>query len=420
MAGEPFDLTLARECAGAFFGATGLGCVVSDREGSLLAQYGYSCGECRICRLAGRPQSQCVSAQNYSMAEAERFGGKYIYYCPMGLTCFVSPILGEVSSSARITAGPLLMVEREDYMDCEVTGFPPEQRQAIAAELERIPVVDTARVTNLSTLLFMAVGFMNKVSVSNRLLEAQSSDAIQGQISTYILQLKNEELPPPYPFAAEKAFLKSIQGNDRRESQRLLNELLGHILFLTGQDLELVKSRAGELLALTGRAAVDAGADAAATLRLCHENRLRIDQSPDIEEMCRWLSQTVNRMMDSIFRYADARHAHAIHLCTQYIETHYYERITLEQLAAMVYLSPPYLSRVFRQETGATFHNYLTGVRISKAKTLLQHDDLRVTDIAAAVGFDDQSYFTKVFRRMVGTTPLRYRSQSAKQRLEYQ
>ena len=59
-------------------------------------------------------------------------------------------------------------------------------------------------------------------------------------------------------------------------------------------------------------------------------------------------------------------------------------------------------------------------MRISKAKTLLQHDDLRVTDIAAAVGFDDQSYFTKVFRRMVGTTPLRYRSQSAKQRLEYQ
>ena len=95
----------------------------------------------------------------------------------------------------------------------------------------------------------------------------------------------------------------------------------------------------------------------------------------------------------------------------QYIETHYYEKITLDQLAEMVYLSPAYLSRIFKKETGTTFNDYLIQVRIGKAKNLLHHKDLRVTDIAEAVGFDDQSYFTKVFRRIVGVTPLKYRQQ---------
>lgn len=407
---KSFDLTLARECAAAFAASTGLGCIVSDKRGETLAEYGYGCSACRICRLAGRPASQCVRAQNYSMAEAERFGGRYIYYCPMGLTCFVSPILGELDSSARITAGPFLMVEKEDFIDCELMALEEETRARVIAELENVRVIPTATVNQMSTLLFMAVGFMNKVSASERMRQVQSADAIQGQISSYILQLKQEEQPPPYPFGVERAFLRSIRRAEKEQARQLMNELLGHILLATGQQLETVKSRVCELLALTGRAAVEAGAESGATLRLCHEGRLRIERAGDIEAMCFALNDAVNRLMDSVFRYADMRHAHAIHLCMQYIETHYYEKVTLEQLAERVFLSPAYLSRVFKEETGTAFNDHLNAVRIAKARQLLLHEDLRVTDVASAVGFDDQSYFTKVFRRFTGMTPLRYRA----------
>ena len=406
---EDFDLTLAKECAQAFAGATDLGCIVSDKEGNQLADYGYSCAGCRICRLANQPHAQCVDAQNYSMAEAERFGGKYIYYCPMGLTCFISPIVGDVGSCARITAGPFLMVEKDDYADCELVAFPPEIREKITDELRWVPVLTTSKVNHLSTLLFMAVGFMNKVSASNRLLETQSADAIQGQIFSYILQLKQEVLPPPYPLATEKLFLKSILQSDKAAAQKLLNELLGHILFSSGRDLEQVKSRVCELLSLTGRAAIDAGADAGATLQLCHQNRIQISTARSIDEMCLFLTESVNHLMDSIFQYSDVRHAHALHLCMQYIEVHYYEKVTLNQLAEMVYLSPSYLSRIFTRETGNSFNDYLNAVRINKAKSLLKYNDLRVADVANAVGFDDQSYFTKVFRRITGVTPVKYR-----------
>ena len=141
---EDFNLTLAKECAGSFAGATELGCIVSDKSGRLLADYGYSCANCRICHLAQQSYTQCIDAQNYSMAEAERFGGKYIYYCPMGLTCFVSPIVGESGGCARITAGPFLMVEKDDYIDCELFAFSEEVRRRIVTELQRIPVLNTS------------------------------------------------------------------------------------------------------------------------------------------------------------------------------------------------------------------------------------------------------------------------------------
>ena len=74
----------------------------------------------------------------------------------------------------------------------------------------------------------------------------------------------------------------------------------------------------------------------------------------------------------------------------------------------MVCLSPDYLSRIFRQETGISFHQYLNNVRITKAKELIRTTALRLTDISQMVGYDDQSYFTKVFKRTAGIAPGEY------------
>ena len=76
----------------------------------------------------------------------------------------------------------------------------------------------------------------------------------------------------------------------------------------------------------------------------------------------------------------------------------------------MVYLSPAYLSRIFKQETGVTFNEYLNRVPlVNKAKELLRRRELRMTDISLAVGYEDQSYFTKVFKRVAGMLPREYR-----------
>ncbi len=407
-----FNFTLASECARAFAEVSGLGCTISDTEGSVLGKFGYGCQSCELCSALHYEKAYCVQSQNYGMTEAERFGGKYIYYCPKGLTCFVSPILGEIKSSAKITVGPFLMVEKQDYIDCELTELfhvPPEQLSPAEKILEKIPYVPTEKVNHLSNLLFMAVGFMNNVSRENQLLSSQSSDIIQGQITTYLMQLKNEETPPAYPLATEKELLQSISKGDKEKAQRLLNELEGHILFSTGRNFKLVCAQIYELLVLMGRAAIDAGANAEQILQKSRRFWEKLSAFHNVEELCLWLSGVTNELMDSIFKFTGARHANAMHLCTQYIEAHYAEKITLDDLARKVYLSPPYLSLIFKQEIGVTFNEYLNQIRIAKSKALLKCDGLRITDISIAVGFMDQSYFTKVFKRVTGVTPNKYR-----------
>lgn len=407
-----FNFTLAKECAKAFSSVSNLGCTISDTKGNVLEEFGYGCQSCELCGALHSGKTGCVQSQNYGMVEAERFGGKYIYYCPKGLTCFVSPILGEIKSAAKITVGPFLMVEKQDYIDCELMDLfhiSSEELQNAKAVLEKIPCVSTEKANYLSNLLFMSVGFMNNVSRQNQLLTTQSSDIIQGQITTYLMQLKNQDTPPAYPLATEKEFLQSISSGDKKKAQKLLNELEGHILFATGRNFKLVCSQIYELLVLMSRAAIDAGANAEQTLSRSRRYWEEINTFHNIEELCLWLSGVTNELMDSIFKFSDARHANAMHLCTQYIDAHYAERITLEDLARKVYLSPPYLSLIFKQEIGTSFNNYLNQVRVSKSKVLLKCDGIRITDISIAVGFEDQSYFTKVFKRITGVTPNKYR-----------
>ena len=408
-----FNFTLAQECAKAFSAVAGVGCTISDTEGTVLGEFGYGCQSCELCGALHSEKTDCVQSQNYGMTEAERFGGKYIYYCPKGLTCFVSPILGEVKSAAKITVGPFLMVDKQDYVDCELKELfhtASKELERAEAVLEKIPYVPTEKVNQLSNLLFMAVGFMNNVSRENRLLSTQSSDRIQGQITTYLMQLKKEETPPAYPIETEKQLLQSITKGDREKAHKLLNELEGHILFATGRNFKLVCSQMYELLVLMSRAAINAGANAEQILQQSRRFGEKIASFHNIEELCLWLSDVTNELMDSIFKYAGARHANAMHLCTQYIDAHYFEKITLEDLARKVYLSTPYLSLIFKQEIGTTFNQYLNQVRIAKSKALLRCEGLRVTDISIAVGFEDQSYFTKVFKRITGVTPNQYRA----------
>ena len=114
--------------------------------------------------------------------------------------------------------------------------------------------------------------------------------------------------------------------------------------------------------------------------------------------------------MDELFTFADAKHADVIHRCIQYLGEHYAEPITLSDAADHVYLTPSYLCRVFKRETGLAFNEYLSRLRVSKAKGLLRNRELRLTDISLLVGFSDQSYFTKVFKRVTGVLPHAYRA----------
>ena len=78
-----------------------------------------------------------------------------------------------------------------------------------------------------------------------------------------------------------------------------------------------------------------------------------------------------------------------------------------------MHLSKSYLCRILKEELGCTFTEYTNRLRIERSKMYLHRSDMSLSEIACAVGFDDQSYFTRIFKRQVGIPPGKYRANNA-------
>ncbi len=94
----------------------------------------------------------------------------------------------------------------------------------------------------------------------------------------------------------------------------------------------------------------------------------------------------------------------------KYINRHYSENITLEQICKVYSMSRSSISHSFKKQTGKSFREYLIDVRLQSAKSLLLHSNLTVSEIAFSVGFNDSNYFSNVFKSNTGISPRAYRS----------
>jgi multiple sugar transport system substrate-binding protein len=128
---------------------------------------------------------------------------------------------------------------------------------------------------------------------------------------------------------------------------------------------------------------------------------LRNEQSPKetLDTMAHELHKTIHRQM----------HTPPIARAIEYIETHLNQSLDRDTIADIVHLSPSHFSVLFKEVIGQTFTEYLTHLRIERAKNLLGNPEYNIEQIAEKVGFSDESYFTLVFKKLTGVTPSRYR-----------
>ncbi|MGN0315937.1 MAG: response regulator [Fusicatenibacter sp.] len=128
-----------------------------------------------------------------------------------------------------------------------------------------------------------------------------------------------------------------------------------------------------------------------------------------LEKMLNLLNQKV------ILRLSDcesAKYPPVIFNACQYIEEHYREKITVTNLADHLYLSPNYLSSLFKKHTGVSISEYITMCRIRKAKELMADSSNRKTyEVADLVGYSDYEHFRQVFKKYVGINPAKYKTE---------
>ncbi|MNP46482.1 Arabinose operon regulatory protein [compost metagenome] len=133
---------------------------------------------------------------------------------------------------------------------------------------------------------------------------------------------------------------------------------------------------------------------------------LLFDRTPKLIE---WATNKTETFFQLYTYWLQEKHDNVVVRAMQHIESNYKEGCSLQVVAAYVHVTPNYLSNLFKRETGIAFSNYVSRLRVEKAKPLLSCTKMRMTDIAEHVGFDNASYFTTVFKQLTNLSPSEYR-----------
>lgn len=406
------DVESARSIVTAFSSACGVNCYFSSLTGDALIPSGADATptSCAYCRTTDQ-SLECQSIHLYGAYQAEHLGGRYIYLCSNSFAWCTVPVFSGGKLVGSLVCGPALIMEPEDYVairswEGTSTGQ-PEYIAYLNQLMADVPYKNPHTFGSISALLMAAAVYIGDSSL--QMVSSKQGMEQQKHIGETLHFLKHTHAAIRYPLSKERDLLQSIREGDSTTARRLLNELLGYILFCTGGDFSIMRTRSIELMSVLSRAAAEGGADLERILDLNHKFLSESAYLTSIEDWTAWITHVIERYANLVFNIVDIKHKDLIYKAIHYIKRHYMEHISLEDTARHVGFSPTYFSKVFKDEMHCTFNYYLNHFRIDKSKALLLEGGRSVSEVCSRVGFEDQSYFIKVFRKHLGVTPGQYR-----------
>jgi AraC-like DNA-binding protein/ligand-binding sensor protein len=361
----------------------------------------------RFCEKAGRKLSlgeyPCASMHFNAIQEARRLGGSYIYTCPVGFIFWTSPFYsGERFAGALMSSG-ILAVDRQQAAEriFQICGG-EMSRKEIDHYLEGIPEKTGDEIKALAQMMLICAG------------------QISGGENRPVYPLKYGEEEPPAAdrplrentcfLDKERVLLASLRRGDNDDSRKILKELMAILYESSGGNFDCFKMRVIELVVFLSRAAVESDeTDDVDILETNSRYLKKIEDSQNMEEVAENLNLTISRMSGKFFCFQGVRHASALRKAERFIWENYTRKISLQEVARASGLSAPYFSTVFKEEMGENLSNYLNRLRVEKAAAMLKETNLPISEIAAACGFEDQSWFSKIFRNYAGFSPGKYR-----------
>jgi two-component system response regulator YesN len=421
---ELIDRKLLNKVLASFREATGLTARVLDADGCKLVEpEGYE-DNCRFCSLLNsclKGADRCLQSILKGGLQASKLGEPYIFFCHSGLVEWVAPILVEDRYLGCIACGQVLMWQPDEFFLNDIReknkdlSIDHEELMEAAGELK---VVSGPRVRAAAELIFVIANHLagtGLVTLTQRreISEQQSrlNDEIQARksLEEELEQSKSTVISPLYPIEKERELLSRVRMGDRLGAKEILNNLLGDIFFKSAGHPEVIKARILELVVVLSRAAVEGGAGLERLLGLNFYYLQELYSIDSLDELSHWIVKALDGFIDAVYDIRDFKNFRVIKQTVDYIEQNYNRDLSIEEIAGAVHLSPFYLSRLFKQEMDSTLVECLSRVRIEKARQILKQTSRSITQVALEVGYNDSSYFSKVFKKYTGTTPNRFR-----------
>lgn len=408
-------ITRLKDTLSTYSYSTNISLSVINEIGNEFINIGKSATFCKFFKECTDDLCPCSQTHLYAAKQSEKLGEAYIFSCPAGLIHYIVPIIKKDVFKGSVLAGPILMNFSDELMVDDITekfNLDIHLRGIIASNLRTIQVIEPSKVRHLSKLLFIVVCSLIE-DEKYELYERSKKSLQQSQIGESIQDFKQIDRGVFYTYESEKELLLKVRNGDIIGAKNILNDLLGHILFSSGRNIEIIKTRTCELCTLLSRAAVEGGADFNKIFSLNSNFVTELNKIKNVEDLSYLIINILDIFTENAFKFSESKNPVLIKKCIAYINNNYKDNITLDTVANMVHLNSSYFSSIFKKEMGLSFSSYLNKIRIEQSKLLLKNTDYSILNIALEVGFEDQSYFSKVFKSLTNMTPKQYKQRGS-------
>jgi AraC-like DNA-binding protein len=335
-----------------------------------------------------------------------RWGEPFIFYPSHGVVSWIVALVEQRRLYGGLIGGE---VRTPDAGPQEITNDLIEQgmeAKAAAWFYEHLPEWPGEKIKkaalSLNEIFYQASGWRPILLEENRI------KAIQQRHIAEAMEAQKKNNQGGYPIDKEKMLLALIRAGDQNGAKRVLNEMLG-AMYLFSTKLAVLRARAIELMGYLTRAAVEDSPILEPLIERNHKWMQKLIVAPDFETLSHVLMQALDDFMHGIYaRGFNCYHPHVGRIL-DHIASHYSEELSMREIAAVAGISVSRVAHLVKQHTGKTVWQHIMRMRINQARQLLENTNESCSEIAQKIGFCDQSYFTKHFRRLTGTTPAHYR-----------
>ena len=342
----------------------------------------------------------CSAMHCAAIREARRLGGAHIYTCPIGFYFWTSPFFSGERYAGTLMSSGAAAIDKQLIQERMFSMCNGKVSQAeIARCLQDIPERSLDEVKVLAQMLQLCAE-----KISYRESQWEDTAGSYGRPDYTGFQRKFME--------QERSLIASLRRGDNDDARNTVRELLNSLNAASNGNLERLKLKAIELVVMLSRTEANAehGAENGEGLIEANNRYLkRIEDSGSIEEVFAAMYLILEQMAGKIFSFRGIRHASALRKAERFIWENYTRKISLKEIADVSGLSAPYFSTIFKDEMGENLSNYLNRLRVEKASAMLRETEYPINGISTACGFEDQSWFSKVFKSHTGFSPCKYR-----------
>ena len=223
-------------------------------------------------------------------------------------------------------------------------------------------------------------------------------------------EAQNDDEAFRHGYYEEKLLMQAIREGRTKDAIRLAENMdrdtgrLSNVEFAHWRNLAIIG------ISLCTRAAIESGLSPEEGYRLSGYYIQKCDTTQDPAHLLHYRNRAIEELTVRVKKILEKpRGSGHVERCKDYVRKHYREKIYLEELAETLGISPTYLSKLFKKETGQCLQDYINEERVFRAANLLIYSRLSLMEIAEYVHFPSQSYFGKIFKQIKHMTPKEYR-----------